>query len=179
MKTSISDILKNSWPYGLILGAVSIVISLIMYILDVNMFSITFAIFSFLVILIGIPATLGILGINNLRAKFATDRTISYLDALIACLVIFLIGFLLSNLYSYLFYTYLDPAYLKAQMQKMVEMLEKYNLPQDKIDETIEKTQKGFQIGRMLLTSLITSAVMALIISIFVRKKDKFDDKII
>jgi len=179
MKTSISDILKNSVLFGLIFAAISIVISLIMYILDVNMFSIPFAVFSFVVILIGIPATMGILGCNNLRAKFATDRTIAYADALVTCLVIFLIGFLLSNIYSYIFNTYLDPAYLKAQTQKLVEMLEKYNLPQDKIDETIEKTKKGFQIGRMLMTSLITSAVMALILSLFVRKKDKFDDKII
>ena len=179
MKTSIPVILKNSWPYGLILAAVSIVFSLLMYIFDVNMFSITFAIFSGLLMLIGIPSTMAILGSNNLRTKHAADRTISYLDALVTCVVILLIGFLLSNIYSYLFYHYLDPSYLKAQVQKMVEMLEKYNLPQEKIDETIAKTEKGFEIGRMLLTSLITSTVLSLIIAIFVRKRDKFDDKIV
>ena len=170
MKTSIPIILKNGWPYGLILAAVSIVISLLMYILDVNMFSITFAIFSFLILLVGIPVTLEVLGCNNLRAKYATDRTISYLDALVTCFLILIIGFLISNLYSYIFNNFIDPAYMKAQMHKLVEMLEKYNLPQEKIDETIAKSEKNFQIGRMLLTSVIVSVVLSLIVAIFVRK---------
>ena len=163
MKTTIPLILKNGWPYGLTLAGVSIVISLLMYIFDVNMFSITFAIFSFLIILVGIPVTFGVLGCNNLRAKYAPDRTISYLDALATCLVIFVIGFLLSNLYSYVFNNFIDPGYIKAQTQKLLEMLEKYNLPQAKIDETLAKTEKNFQIGRMLLTSVIVSAVLSLL----------------
>lgn len=150
MKTSFPVIFKNGLPYGLILGAVSIVLSLLMYIFDVNMFSITFAIFSFLIFLVGIPATFGFLGCNSLRAKYATDKVISYLDAVLTCMVIFLIGFLLSNIYNFVFNTYLDPDYMKQQMGKLVEMLEKYNLPQDKIDETIAKSEEGFKIGRML-----------------------------
>ncbi|MEI7898503.1 MAG: DUF4199 domain-containing protein [bacterium] len=178
MKTSLILILKNSWPYGLILGGTSILISLLLYIFDVNMFSITFAIFSFVVILIGIPVTFGVLGCNNLRTKHANERTIAYLDAVMTCLVIFLIGFLLSNLYNYVFNKFLDPGYMKAQMQKLVEMLDKYNLPQDKIDETIANSEKGFQPLRMLITSGIVSAVLSLIISIFIRKKDKFEETI-
>ena len=178
MKTTLPLIFKNSWPYGLILGAISILASLLMYIFDVNMFSISFAIFSFVGFLVAIPATVGVLGCNNLRTKHAADRTIAYLDAVFACLVIFLIGFLLSNLYSYVFNNFIDPGYLKAQMQKLVEMLDKYNLPQEQIDETIAKSEKGFQPVRMLLTSVITSAVLSLIISIFIRKKDKFEETI-
>jgi hypothetical protein len=68
---------------------------------------------------------------------------------------------------------------MKQQMGKLVEMLEKYNLPQDKIDETIAKSEEGFKIGRMLLTSLITSVVLSLILSLFIRKKDKFEEKMI
>jgi hypothetical protein len=143
------------------------------------MFSITFAIFSFLIFLVGIPATFGFLGCNSLRAKYATDKVISYLDAVLTCMVIFLIGFLLSNIYNFVFDTYLDPDYMKQQMGKLVEMLEKYNLPQDKIDETIAKSEEGFKIGRMLLTSLITSVVLSLILSLFIRKKDKFEEKMI
>jgi hypothetical protein len=178
MKTNFTMILKNASVYGLILAAISIVISLLIYIFDVNMFSITFGILSFLIFLIAIPATFGILGCNKLRAKYAPDRRISYLDALVTCLVIFLIGYLLSNLYSYVFNTYLNPDYMKEQMRKLVEMLENYNLPQEKIDETLAKSEDNFKLGIMLRNSAIISVILSLILSIFIRKKDKFDEKI-
>lgn len=178
MKTKITDILQNGWPYGLILAGISIVSSLLIYIFDVNMFSIGFGIFSFLILLIAIPSTIGVLGCNNLRAKYAAERTISYLDAVAALFFILILGMLISNLYSYVFNNFIDPGYLKMQMAKMVTMLEKYNLPQEKIDETIANSQKNFQIGRMLLSSLIISGVLSLLVAIFIRKKDKFDDKI-
>lgn len=179
MKTKFSDILKNSWPYGLILALVSILINLLLYIFDVNIFSIAFGIFSFLVMLIAIPSTFGILGGKNLRVKYSPDRVINYVDAVSTIFIILLIGLLLSSCYSYIFNNFIDPDYMKSQLAKLVEMLERYNLPQEKIDETIANSQKNFQIGRMLLSSCIISVVLALLISIFIRKKDKFDDKII
>jgi Protein of unknown function (DUF4199) len=179
MKTNFTLILKNSWPYGLILGAISIFISLLMYIINVNMFTITFAIFSFLILLIGIPVTMTILGCNNLRLKHASEHQITYLDAAITCLVILLIGFLLSNLYSYVFNNFIDPEYMKHQISKMTDMLEKYNLPQGDIDKTLTKTEKGMRLSSMLLNSAIISVVVSLIMALIVRKKDKLDEKVI
>ena len=179
MKTSIAIIFKNGWIYGLIMAAISIVFSLLMYIFDVNLFSITFAIFSALIFLLGIPITLAILGCNNLRSKYAEDRTISYLDAVFTCLVIFVIGFILSNLYNYVFNTYLDPSYMKQQLVKLVEMLEKYNLPQEQIDETIAKSEESFNLGIMFRNSAGVAVVLSLILAIFVKKKDKLEDNIL
>jgi len=179
MKTNFTLILKNGWPYGLILAAISIVLSLLLYIFDVNMFSISFAIFSGLIFLIAIPVTLSVLGCNSLRTKFAPERTITYVDALVTCLVILIIGFLLSNLYNYIFNNFIDPSYMKEQVRKLVEMLEKYNVPQEKIDETVASTEKNYSIGIMLRNSVVIAVVLALIISIFIRKKDKIEEKIV
>ncbi len=179
MKTSIAIILKNGWIYGLIMAAISIVFSLLLYIFDVNLFSIAFSIFSALVFLLGIPITLAILGCNSLRSKYAEERTITYLDAVFTCLLIFVIGFILSNLYNYIFNTYLDPSYMKQQMAKLVEMLEKFDLPQEKIDEAIAKSEKNFNLGTMLMNSAGIAVVLSLILAIFVKKKDKFEDKIL
>lgn len=65
MKTSFTMILKNGWVYGLILAAIAIVFSLLTYIFNVNMFSVSFGIISFLIFVIAIPVTIGILGGNN------------------------------------------------------------------------------------------------------------------
>ncbi len=179
MKTNFLMILKNAWPYGLIMAGISIVLSILFYIFNVNMFSITFAIFSILIFVIGIPATMSILGCNNLRLKHANEHQISYLDAAVSCLVIVLIGFLLSNIYSYVFNNFIDPEYMKQQISKMAEMLQKYNLPQDKIDETLAKTEHRMALGPMLLNSLIFGVVISLIVALFIRKKDKLDEKMV
>ncbi len=179
MKTNFPLILKNAWPYGLILAGISIVLSVLFYIFNVNMFSITFAIFSFLIFVIGIPVTMSILGCNNLRLKHANEHQISYLDAAVSCLVILLVGFLISNLYSYVFNNFIDPEYMKQQISKMADMLQKYNLPQDKIDETMAKTENRMALGPMLLNSLIFGVVISLIVALFIRKKDKLDEKMV
>jgi hypothetical protein len=179
MKTNFTLILKNAWPYGLIMAAISIVLSLLMYIFNINMFTITFAILSFLIFVIGVPVTMTILGCNNLRLKHTTEHHITYLDAAVSCLVILLIGFLISNLYTYIFNNFIDPEYMKQQISKMTDMLQKYNLPQDKIDETITNTENRMGIGPMLLNSLIFGVAISLIVSLFIRKKDKLDEKMV
>jgi hypothetical protein len=68
---------------------------------------------------------------------------------------------------------------MKGQMGKLVEMLEKYNLPQDQIDETIAKSEQNFKIGIMLRNSSGVAVVLSLIMALFIKKKDKFEDKIL
>lgn len=179
MKTSIVKILQNSWPYGLILGIISIVLSLLLYIFNVNLFSITFSILSFIIFVLVIPITMGILGGNNLRLKYTEDRQISYLDAALTCLIIFLTGFILSNLYSYVFNNFIDPEYMKQQMAQLSKFMEGYNLPQEKIDEAIAKSEDRLKIGSQLLNSLIFSVILSAIVALFIRKKDKVDEKAI
>jgi len=96
MKMNLNAIFKNALPYGLILGGIFVVLSLLMYIADVNMFSIWFSILNFLIIMIALPVTLVILGTNNLRTKLMPDKTINYMQALISCFIILFIGFTIS-----------------------------------------------------------------------------------
>lgn len=179
MKTSFVSIFRNSSVYGLIYGALSIVISLLLYIFNVNMFSIVFGIISFLLFVLAIPITFAVLGGNNLRLKHAPDRQITYLDACISCFIILIIGLLLSNLYNYVFNNFIDPEYMKQQMEKFVEMLQSYNTSEEEIEKTIASTEKRFSLVYMLVSSLVISAALSLIVSIFIRRKDKLDEKMI
>jgi hypothetical protein len=179
VKTNFNLILKSGWTYGLLMAGISVILGLLVYIFNINMFSFVFSIFYGLLAVVAIPATFGILACNTLRAKYAADRIIGYFDAVLCCLVVFVIGLLISNLFTYVLYHNIDPAYLKSQTAKMIEMLEKYNLPQEKIDESIAKVEKGFNIGPMLRNSGIIAVVLSLILSIFVRKRDKLDEKML
>jgi hypothetical protein len=171
-------ILKNALPYGLILGGIFVIISLLMYITDVNVFSIWFSILNFLVMMIAIPVTMVVLGTNNLRVKIMPDRKITYLQALISCFIILFIGFFISVLYSYIFNNWIDPEAMKHNIEKFTEMMQGYNVPQETIDEQVKKMEGNMGISRQIIFSTGIVVVMSLILALAVRKKDKESDKI-
>lgn len=179
MKTPFGPLFKNASVYGLVMAAILIVITLLIYLLDVNMFSILGGILSFLILVLVLPITLIILSGNTLRKQYAPDRKISYLDALVNSLILLVIGFILSNLFSYLLMTWIAPGYLNHQIQMFMDMMNQYNVPQDQIDKGIERIQSQNNLARNLLVSLISSAVLALLVSLVIRKKDKVDEKVI
>jgi hypothetical protein len=172
MKLNLNAFLKNALPYGLILGGLFVVFSLLVYIAGINMFSIWFSILNFL-ILIAFTATMAILGTNNLRVKLFTDRKINYLQALLSCFIILFIGFFIQVLYNYVFTHWIDPEFTKHSIEKVSEMLQGYNLPQDKIDEQLVKAEQNQGLGHQIIYSLGACIVLSLIMALIVRKKDK------
>ena len=178
MKLSFKVIFKNAFSYGLILGGIFVIVSLLIYITDVNIFSIWFSILNFLIIFIALPVILVILGTNNLRINIAHDRTISYLDALINCFIILFIGFFISVLYSYIFNQWIDPEYMKHNIDKFITMMEGYNVSQEDIDDGVAKIENNLGMGRQMISSVIICVVLSAIMALIVRKKDKISDKI-
>jgi hypothetical protein len=178
MKLNFTAILKNALSYGLILGGIFVVLSLLTYIADVNIFSIWFSILNFLVVMIAIPVTMVILGTNNLRVKFMPEKKINYLQALISCFIIFFIGFFISVLYSYIFNHWIDTEYMTHNIEKFTEMMQGYNLPQEQIDKQVAKMEGNMGIGKQIIFSTGVCVVLSLIMALIIRKKDKEIDKI-
>ena len=178
MKTSFNIILKNAPLYGFILGGIFVVLSLLIYITDVNIYSIWFSILNFLIMLIAIPVTMVIVGTNNLRLNHAPERRINYVDALINSFIILVIGFFISVLYSYVFNHWFDPDYMKNNIDKFIEMMQRYNMPEEKIDEQVAKMEENMGTGRQIMMSAGVCVVLSLIMALVVRKKDKESDKI-
>ena len=177
MNLNFNAIFKNALPYGLILGGIFVVLSLLMYIADVNIFSIWFSILNFLVLMIALPTTMVILGTNNLRIKLMPERRINYLQALLSCFIVLFIGFFISVLYSYVFNNWIDPEYMKHNIEKFTEMMQGYNVPQETIDEQVSKMEGNMGIGRQIVFSAGICVVLSLILALIVRKKDKETEK--
>ena len=177
MKMNFNVIFKNALPYGLILGGIFVVLSLLLYIADVNMFSIWFSILNFLVVMIAFPVTMVILGTNNLRVKLMPEKRINFLQALLSCFIILFIGFFISVLYSYIFNHWIDPEYMKYNIEKFTEMMQGYNVPQETIDEQVAKMEENMGISRQIIFSLGITVVLSLILALIVRKKDKETEK--
>jgi hypothetical protein len=178
MKPNFNATLKNCLPYGLILGGILVVLSLLIYIADINMFSIWFGIVNFLVSVLLIPVTLVILGTNSLRIKLAPERKINYWQALLSCFIILFIGYFISVLYSYIFTHWIDTEYISHNIDKFRQMMQGYNVPENKIDEQVTKIEEGMGIIKQIITSTGICIVLSFILALIVRKKEKETDKI-
>jgi predicted permease len=141
------------------------------------MFSIWFSILNFLVVMIAFPVTMVILGTNNLRVKLMPEKRINFLQALLSCFIILFIGFFISVLYSYIFNHWIDPEYMKYNIEKFTEMMQGYNVPQETIDEQVAKMEENMGISRQIIFSLGITVVLSLILALIVRKKDKETEK--
>lgn len=174
MKITNKPFIDNAIKYGLISTGISFLLVVIYYVFDVNIFNWIFSIFSF-VISIAISVILIVLGINEYRVKYS-DGQIKYWPCVLQSFLIVLIGGLLASIINFLFYNYVAPEYMAKQLESFMTKLQEYNLPQEKIDEIYESTQSRMQPLNQLLSALMfipaMAAILSLIVSAFVKKKD-------
>ena len=179
MKLKFSDIIKNVTPYGLVMGGIFVITSLLMYVVNIDIFSPVVSILNLLLIVIAVPIIIVVVGTNNLRRKIAPDRVITFGQAWLSCFTILFIGFAISGLYNYVFMHWIAPDYLKDNLDKMTDMLEKYNMSQEQIDQTIQKVQDRTEGVTQYLWSAGIMIVLSLILAVSVRKKDKVSETIL
>ncbi len=173
METKQRSLFVHALIYGLILGGVMIVISLIYYILDVNMFGLGF-IFLNLFITLAAAITIMLLGANSYRDRYLGGK-IDYKRCILICVIIGLVGFIISTIYSYIFMTYIEPGMIEDSVNKFIEKWGD-KMTEEQLDDTISKMRSrmtpGSQIRTGAISGVIMSVVLSLITSLFV-KKDK------
>ncbi len=174
MKITNNPFIDNAVKYSLISVGISVFLIVIYYAFDVNLFNWVFSIFS-TVISIAISVILIVLGIKEYRVKYS-DGQIKYWSCVLQGFLIVLIGGLLASVLNFLFYNYVAPEYMAKQLEGFMMKLQEYNLPQEKIDQIYEKTQSRMQPLNQLLSMLMfvpaMAAILSLIVSAFVKKKD-------
>ncbi len=163
---------QNVLKYGLIYALISIVITLVYYIFDVNIMSTSVSITTFVITFV-ILLAIFIISVKQYRNQ-GLDGKITFLRAFLHTLAIGVIGGVVIGLFNYIFYAYIAPEYLASQVEPFIEMMEKFNLPEEAMDEAISKFEESIQPLRMLrsqlTSSLILSAVIGLFIGVFIKK---------
>jgi hypothetical protein len=80
-------------------------------------------------------------------------------------LVVSLISWGISTLFTYVYINFIDPSFLDNIMANMEEMMTSFGLPEEQLEEAINQTRKGFEPARMIKNLLIMTGVFGLIIS--------------
>lgn len=168
---------KKALQFGLMLGGLSILLSLLIYFMGVEVITNWW---------VGISLGLVILGLSiffSLRLKKISGlERISYWQAFFAIIIMSVIAGILNAGYQRAI-NYLDPHLLEnienASIQKTTAMMEKFGTPQERIDQTIDDMQIRFEeaknvtvaaMAKTILFTLLWYAVFGFIMAIFVRK---------
>jgi len=165
---STPSIWKSCLKYGLIMSLVSIVMSILFYMLDL-----TFATW------IAIPnAALSLVVLFLLQRSYRDtyeNGFIGYGKALGCGMVIFLYAAVIIAVYTYILYTVIDPGLIDKYAAATAGKLEAKGMTQDAIDAAMKIQEKMMKPWIMVVSSLFSiifsGFLMSLITSIFVAKK--------
>jgi len=161
---------KNGITFGILIGIFSILVTTLIYVIDLNLFvNIWLGLTIILIyIIIGVVVVA--------KTKKQLNNQITFKEAFTVYFIAAVIGGLLSTLFQILLFNVIDPV-AKDTIQELsikytTETMEKFNAPSASINETIEQMQsvdnyspasllKGFAFG--LIISAIYSALLGLI----------------
>lgn len=178
--TEKSTLMNNAVKHGVILSAISIVLTLAYYVIDYTLLaSIKIALLS-LVIFLGYGIYAGI-GYRKEIGGF-----ISFKNAFIHGFVIFALSAFISTGFNILLHTVIDPE-LGSKLTDVTvanteEMMRSFGMPEDKMDEALEKARtdsaERYTVGGLALGyvfAVIFCAIFALISGAIVKKNQPIE----
>jgi len=179
-----NSLLTSSIKSGLIIGAVSIVLFIIMYVADIKPVGIFMP---FLILLLSLAINIIIMVFLFKKYRTETGGFISFRNAFLYCFVAFTVAVILSTLFTYLFIQFIEPDYYKNIMEAQKTWMENYlsgkvsdeQLTQqlDKMDAQTAKMGSLSQMIKTLLGYIIAYGIVALIMGAIMKKKpDLFDN---
>jgi hypothetical protein len=161
--------------FGLILGFILALMTTYGYAIDLELFtSYWLLILNFFIVII-----VGILAVAY--TKKALGGFISFKEAFTVYVITIAMGLLISLLVGYLIFNVVDPG-IKTQLtdmtiEKTVETMERFNVPQENIDEAIDniREQDSFSIGNQIKSYFIMVAIYSLfglLIALILKRND-------
>ncbi|HPE56618.1 MAG TPA: DUF4199 domain-containing protein [Bacteroidales bacterium] len=181
MEHSKNTLFLVSFKIGALYGLLSIVITLLIYILNIYMFSIGFGIIFFLITL-GISIFVFRYAMRKIRDRYL-NGTISFINKFLIGLIVGLVSGWISGIFGLLLFTYYDPGFINGQIDIFIDKLAQYGLDDAAITKQEENLRQGFtqigQIKNMLIRTPIFTIILSLIIAAFVKKEINKDDGVV
>jgi len=172
-----SPLMNNAIKHGVILSAISIVLTLVYYSVDYTLLATIKVGLLSLVIFLGYGIYAGI-GYRKEIGGF-----ISFKNAFLHGFIVFALSAFISTIFNILLYTVIDPELGQKLTDVTVanteEMMRGFGMPEDKMEEALEKTRTDtaarFTAGGLALGyiyAVIFCAIFALISGAIVKKKE-------
>ena len=176
---------KTALTYGIYMAIVGILISLIVWATNLmeslGLFGATvISLVNLLVMVILLIIFTKLYRDNLLGGKITFKQAFTFGVLIVVC------SSLISALYNYIFFKFIDPGYMERIMtmmqEKMYQMLSNRGLPEDQIETAMRAfEEKGIptpleSVQQAILGGLIGGAIMSLISSAIVKKNKEKED---
>lgn len=167
---------KNAINFGIISGLIGILSTTIMYITDLKLFVNMWVGFGMLAIWIIIGCVL------LSKTKNEKQGILSFKEGFTAYFVSALVGILMSTVFNIFLFNFFDTAardtVTEHLIEMQVEMLQKFNTPQEKINEAIISIKESSQFsikGQLfgIAKALVGAIIFGLILAAFFKSKPK------
>jgi len=178
-----NSLLSSALKTGLILGVVSIVMFILMYVADIKPVGIMMPI---VIMLISLAISIIIIVVFLKKFKTSLGGFISFRDAFLFSFIAFAVSAIIYQLFAYLFILVVDPEYYKNIMEAQKLWMENYlagKMPDDKIAESLDKIDEEAakmgsvsQVLKGTLSSIIVGAIISLIVGAIMKKKPEMFD---
>ena len=167
---------STSINYGIILGLILIFVTVISYVVNIELlvnFWLSLLIMPIVIISFGVVSTA--------KSKNLLNGFISFKQAFSSYFITVAIAVIISTLFSVILFNFIDPdAAIQLKelvIEKSTAMMEKFGAPQSEIDKALIKmeNQDTFAVGtqlRSLAQSLLFFTVIGLIVALIMKKKD-------
>ena len=179
MEQKTTSIWKSSVTYGIYLGLISILLSVIIWagglieslgLIGSAVIGVVSFIISFFLLLF----------FSKAYRNKEMGGYISFGEAFKFGILVVVFAAIITTIYNYIFYTIIDPDYIKnlyaVLQQKTMIMLENAGMSDAQMDQALEKFENiptlGKTIRQGILSSIISGAVLSLITAAIVKKKE-------
>lgn len=168
---------KNGITFGVIIGLFSILVTTLIYVIDLNLFVNIWLGLS----TIAIYLLIGIIVVANTKKQLKGQ--ITFKEAFTVYFIAAVVGGLLSTLFQILLFNIIDPAAKETikdlSIKYTTQMMEKFNAPSASINETVEQLQNtdNYSPGNLFkgfAFSLIISAIYGALLGLIFRSKTDY-----
>jgi uncharacterized membrane protein (DUF106 family) len=155
--------------YTLIMAATSIILTLISSLMGMsNLILMSLIGLLVIVAMVVIP----VLGVKEHRNN-QLGGLISFGRAFLVAMLILAVSILISTIFNYVYMNFINPSYIDTMKEGMTEMMEKYNLPEAQLEESLKPLEEmKTPMGNLksLAKSLAMSAVISLIVAAIMKR---------
>ena len=164
--------------YGLYLGAFTSLITVVVYGIDINLFTAPWLGIVLFIVVVAFGA------ISAIKSRKLLGGFISFKQAFSSYFITIAVGTLISSIVGIVIFTYIDPEaaiYLNEQVLILTkETMERIGLPQEAIIAAIEEASKkdNFSLGaqtQAFVFRLVFYAVIGLIVGLIIKKIEPKD----
>jgi len=170
---------KNGIKFGIISGIISILVTVLMYSVDINLFANSYIGFGMVIFYIA----LGIYVISITKKEMG--GTINFKEAFTAFFIYCTIGIVIANIFNYILFNFIDPSakeqILEITINKTVEFMEKFDTPKEAMKEAIVSLKENDQYSLANIIkgsafSIIFSSIVGLIVAAIMKSKTTYNE---